>query len=103
MGGKETISENRLRTKSGLIRPRGISTSGNPAAQDRLWEVRSRLPRRGSCHSFWPSLPHSLAASSPPRTASRKQKAPIDSWGVGWCQWQGLVADGKFFSLKSGK
>lgn len=40
---------------------------------------------RGSCHSLWPFLPH-FSASSPLRTASRKRKAPIDSWGVGWCQ-----------------
>lgn len=58
------------------------------AAKERVLPLSPALP------------PHSSAASSPLRRASRKQKAPIDSWGVGWCQWQGLVADGKFFSLK---
>lgn len=68
--------------------PRTECGESGPAAKERVLPLSPALP---------PRIPQQPAAL---RTASRKRKSPIDSWGVGWCQWQGLVADGKFFSLK---
>lgn len=43
---------------------------------------RAGLPGRGPPPPF-------PAASRPPETTSRKQKAPMDSQGAGWCQCRG--------------
>lgn len=74
-GGKETISENRLRTKSGLVRLRGISTSGNPAAQDRLGSQVQAAKER-VLPLFLALPPSFLSSQQPSQNSQQEAKGP---------------------------